>query len=238
MRLPRVLIVEGEMDVAALIKRTLEEPGEIDAEIVGTVEAALETVVKSPPDLIVLDLNVPPSSGAGIWRALRSRMNGREVPIVVLSARASHEDRGVALDLGADDCLTKPFSVRELRARVKAILRRGAADLDGTGAVSVYRSARLSADFETMSVVADGRNVRLTKLETELLRYLIAHRNRLVPRGHLLENVWGQEAPARVRSVDVRIGRLRMKLGQAGRQIQTVIGLGYRFVDEPGAGWE
>jgi DNA-binding response OmpR family regulator len=231
MRRPRVLIVETEQQVAALIKRTLEGPGEITADVVDTGEAALEAVVRDFPDLIILDLKGPASSGAEIWRALRRRMQGRDVAIVLLTACTSDEDRTIALDLGADDCMTKPFSVYELRARVRAILRRVVTHT--VGPACFYRSAHLFADFETMSFMADGRHVRLRRRERDLLQHLITHKNHLLLRDRLLEEVWGYDTPVQKRSVDVHIGRLRTKLGEAGRHIETVSGLGYRFVDEP-----
>ncbi len=231
MERPRVLIVEDDQDAAGLITRALESQSEIETDVVATSEAALETVAVKAPNLIIVDLKVPISASAEVWRAVRARLEGHEVPVVVLTPGGTSEDRVMALELGADDCITKPFSVRELRARVRAILRRGVGH--PIGHTSVYRSTRLFADFETMSVVADGRSVRLTRRELGLLRHLITHRNRLVPRHRLLEDVWGYDTGVRTRSVDVHVGRLRMKLGDAGRQIETVVGLGYRFVDEP-----
>jgi DNA-binding response OmpR family regulator len=231
MERPRVLIVEDDQEMAGLIKRALEGDSEIEADVVGTSEAALGTVATKAPDLIIVDPKMPVSSSAEAWRALRSSGEGHEIPIVVLTSGESSDERVMALELGADDCVTKPFSLRELRARVRAILRRGVGR--AIGATTVYRSTRLFVDFETTSVVADGRSVRLTRRELALLRHLITHKNRLVPRHRILEEIWGYEAEIQSRSVDVHVGRLRTKLGDAGRQIQTVIGLGYRFVDEP-----
>jgi DNA-binding response OmpR family regulator len=231
MERPRVLIVEDDQDVGGLITRALEGQSEIETDLVDTSEAALETVAARAPDLIIVDLKMPLSGSAEVWRALRSRLEGQEVPVVVLTPGGTSEDRVMALELGADDCITKPFSVRELRARVRAILRRGVGH--AASHPSVYRSTRLFADFEAMSVVADGRSIRLTRRELALLRHLITHRNRLVPRHRLLEEVWGYDTGVQTRSVDVHVGRLRTKLGDAGRQIETVIGLGYRFVDQP-----
>jgi DNA-binding response OmpR family regulator len=226
---PRVLIVEDDREMAGLIKRALEGDSEIEADVIETSQAALETVAMKAPDLIIVDPKTPLASGADAWPALRSSADGHEIPIVVLTSGESSEERIMALDLGADDCVTKPFSVRELRARVRAILRRGAGRT--IGAAAIYRSTGLFVDFETMAVVAGGRNVRLTRRELALLRHLIAHKNRLVPRHRILEEIWGYESEVQSRSVDVHVGRLRTKLGDAGRQIQTVIGLGYRFVD-------
>ena len=147
----------------------------------------------------------------------------------MLTARTAEADRVAGLDLGADDYVTKPFSLRELAARVRAVLRR---HHQGTGgAAKIYRGAHLQADFDAVAVQVDGTPVRLTRREFELLRFLIENRNRVLSRDRLLERVWGYERFVETRSVDVHIGRLRAKLGAAGQQIETVVGLGYRFVD-------
>jgi DNA-binding response OmpR family regulator len=148
---------------------------------------------------------------------------------MMVTARASETDRVAGLDVGADDYLTKPFSLRELAARVRALLRRTANE--GDRRVPAYRSDLLSVDFDAVTVSVEGRIVRLTRREFELLRYLVQNKNRVVSRDRLLERVWGYDKVVETRSVDVHVGRLRTKLGPAGRQLETVIGLGYRFVD-------
>jgi two-component system, OmpR family, alkaline phosphatase synthesis response regulator PhoP len=227
---PRVLIVEDEEDIAGLIKHTLERSGDAEAEIVGSGDAALRVVVDRPPDVIILDLNLPVLSGVDVCRILRSRPNAPRVPIIMLTARTSEDDRVSGLEQGADDYVTKPFSLRELSARVRALLRRSAADGDQQRH-STYRSAHLDADFDAVAVAVDGEPIRLTRREFELLRYLVQNKNRVVSRDRLLEKVWGYERLVETRSVDVHVGRLRGKLRDAGRHIETVIGLGYRFVD-------
>ena len=182
-----------------------------------------------PPDLIILDLNLPVLSGIEVCRILRARPDRPRVPIIMLTARTGESDRVAGLDLGADDYVTKPFSLRELNARVRAVLRRSVRTEDGL--VSAYQGAHLTADFDAVSVAVDGEAVRLTRREFELLRYLVQNKNRVVSRDRLLERVWGYERLVETRSVDVHVGRLRGKLGEAGRQIETVVGLGYRFVD-------
>jgi len=225
----RVLIVEDEHDIAGLIKHTLERGGETEAEIVGSGDAALKAVASRPPDLIILDLNLPVVSGVEVCRIIRSRAEAKHVPIIMLSARTGEDDRVSGLELGADDYVTKPFSLRELTARVRAVLRRGTNTEERMP--SVYRGTHLTADFEAVSVTCGGAPVRLTRREFELLRYLVLNKNRVVSRDRLLERVWGYDRSVETRSVDVHIGRLRGKLGEASRQIETVIGLGYRFVD-------
>ncbi len=147
----------------------------------------------------------------------------------MLTARSTESDRVVGLDAGADDYITKPFSPRELAARVRAVMRRGRADEPGPP--PIYRGEHLVADFDAVSIAVDGQQIRLTRREFELLRYLVENRNRVLSRDRLLERVWGYDRMIETRSVDVHVGRLRGKLGAAGKQIETVVGLGYRFIE-------
>jgi len=230
----QVLVVDDEPDIAGLIKRGLERGGDVEVEIVTTGDGALKSVTERTPDLIVLDLNLPVLSGLEVCRILRSRTATARVPIIILTARTSESDRVTGLDVGADDYITKPFSLRELAARVRAVLRRGRTEpangLRGAEAL-VYRGKHLLADFDAVAVSVEGEPVRLTRREFELLRYLVENRNRVLSRDRLLERVWGYDRLVETRSVDVHVGRLRSKLRQAGRQIETVVGLGYRFVE-------
>jgi len=225
----RVLIVEDEQDIAGLIKHTLERGGDTEAQIVGSGDAALKAVTERVPDLIILDLNLPVVGGLEVCRILRSRADVPHVPIIMLTARTSEDDRVSGLEQGADDYVTKPFSLRELTARVRAVLRRGPASEQRCP--GSYRGERLVADFEAVAIAVDGAPVRLTRREFELLQYLVQNKNRVVSRDRLLERVWGYERLVETRSVDVHVGRLRSKLRTAGQQIETVVGLGYRFVD-------
>ncbi len=223
----RVLIVEDEQDIAGLIKHTLERGGEIEAQTVDSGDAALKAVTDRPPDLMILDLNLPVMGGLEVCRVLRSRPQTAKLPIIMLTARTGESDRVTGLDVGADDYVTKPFSLRELAARVRAVLRRGKPDT----AAAVYRGKYLVADFEAVSVSVQGEPIRLTRREFELLKYLVENRNRVLSRDRLLERVWGYDRLIETRSVDVHVGRLRGKLGPVGQQIETVVGLGYRFVE-------
>lgn len=225
----RVLIVEDELDIAGLIKHTLERSCDVVAEIVNSGDTALKAVGARPPDLIVLDLNLPVVSGMDVCRTIRARSDAKHMPIIMLTARTGENDRVAGLELGADDYVTKPFSLRELSARVKALLRR-ASRADETAAL-VYQGDDLTADFDAVAVAVKGAPIRLTRREFELLRYLVVNKNRVVSRDRLLERVWGYDRVVETRSVDVHVGRLRGKLGDAGRQIETVVGLGYRFID-------
>jgi two-component system, OmpR family, alkaline phosphatase synthesis response regulator PhoP len=229
MNKPRVLIVEDEQDIAGLIKHTLERGGAADAEVVGSGDAALKAVAARPPDLVILDLNLPVMGGLEVCRVLRSRSDARHLPIIILTAKTAEADRVAGLDLGADDYVTKPFSLRELTARVRAVLRRSTSMSDRPA--GGYQGDHLTADFDAVAVAVDGDAVRLTRREFELLRYLVQNKNRVVSRDRLLERVWGYDRLVETRSVDVHVGRLRSKLRHAGQQIETVVGLGYRFID-------
>jgi DNA-binding response OmpR family regulator len=227
--IPRVLVVEDEHDIALLIKHALERSRDAQVDIVGSGDTALRSATEHPPDLVILDLNLPVISGGEVCRLLRSRPATSGIPIIMLTAKTSEADRVAGLDMGADDYVTKPFSLRELCARVRAVLRRRQAS--GTPATQTYEGRHLRADFEAVAVSVDGQAVRLTRREFELLRFLVDNRNRVLSRDRLLERVWGYERFIETRSVDVHVGRLRAKLGPAGAQIETVVGLGYRFVD-------
>ena len=228
-----ILIVEDEPDVASLIKHTLDRSGDVDVTVVGTGEAALRTSNERAPDLIILDLNLPGFDGLEVCRILRARPAMATVPIIMVTARATESDRVQGLDVGADDYIVKPFSPRELAARVRAALRRVRTEASAQPAANdLYRGKHLVADFDAVSVLVDDRPIQLTRREFELLRYLVQNRNRVLSRDRLLERVWGYEHVVETRSVDVHVGRLRGKLGAAAYQIETVVGLGYRFVEQ------
>ena len=230
--LTRVLVVEDESDIAALVKHTLERTSGTVVEIAVSGDQALKLAAEQPPDLIVLDLNLPVLGGLEVCRLLRMRPPTARTPIIMLTARSSEGDRVLGLDAGADDYITKPFSPRELAARVRAVLRRR--QPEEAAAPAIYKGTHLVADFDAVSIEVDGHSIRLTRREFELLRYLVENRNRVLSRDRLLERVWGYDRMIETRSVDVHVGRLRAKLGAAGKQIETVVGLGYKFI-EPAA---
>jgi DNA-binding response OmpR family regulator len=224
---PRLLVVEDEQDIATLIKHVLERWLNARVLLASSGDTAIRIAYDELPDLIILDLNLPVVSGTEVCRILRQRQITAHIPIIMVTARAGEDDRISGLDMGADDYVTKPFSMRELAARVRAVLRRR----QGPARPPVYSGAHLLADFEAVSIAVDGVPVRLTRREFELLRFLVENRNRVLSRDRLLERVWGYDRSIETRSVDVHIGRLRAKLGAAGEQIETVVGLGYRFVE-------
>ena len=225
----RVLIVEDEQDIAGLIKHTLERGGETEAQIVGSGDAALKAVTERVPDLIILDLNLPVISGLEVCRILRSRADVPHVPIIMLTARTSEDDRVAGPRTGRRRLrhqAVQPARADRARARGAAARPRPRA-----APAARYQGDRLTADFDAVAIAVDGAPVRLTRREFELLQYLVQNKNRVVSRDRLLERVWGYERLVETRSVDVHVGRLRSKLRTAGRQIETVVGLGYRFVD-------
>ena len=220
-----ILVVDDEPTLREALVDALEADG---FRVVAAADGreALATFRAERPDLVLLDLMLPELSGIEVCRIIRAESG---VPIVMLTAKDSELDKVVGLELGADDYVTKPFSLRELTARVRAVLRRSSVKDDQP--LLNYRGTHLVADFEAVSVEVDRETIRLTRREFELLRYLVQNKNRVVSRDRLLERVWGYDRSVETRSVDVHVGRLRSKLAAASRQIETVIGLGYRFVD-------
>jgi DNA-binding response OmpR family regulator len=226
---PRILVVDDEIDLAQLIKHALERGRDAVVEVVTSGDAALAAVRAAPPDLVILDLNLPVVDGTDVCRRIRSQPSTAALPVIMLTARTAETDRVSGLDLGADDYITKPFSLRELAARVRAVLRRRSAE--PAASVSLYRGRHLNADFDAVQVTVDDQPVKLTRREFDLLKCLVDNRHRVLSRDRLLERVWGYTASIETRAVDVHVGRLRSKLGIAGAQIETVVGLGYRFVE-------
>jgi DNA-binding response OmpR family regulator len=221
-----VLIVEDDPDIAENLRYNLERDG-LQTRVAATGELALAAALDAqggPPALIILDLMLPGMSGSELCRRLRREPATRRTPIIMLTARASESDRVAGLDLGADDYITKPFSVRELMARVRAVLRR----VDETS-VSRYEDSRLQIDFAEMRVFCDGESVKLTRKEFALLSALAKAAGRVSTRQQLLDNVWGYQYFGDTRTLDVHIRRLRQKLGACGDSVETVIGVGYRF---------
>jgi DNA-binding response OmpR family regulator len=223
--MPRpILIVEDDPDLAEGLRYNLERE-RFQTRVAPDGEQALDAAldVRNPPSLILLDLMLPNMGGLELCRRLRREPATRKTPIIMVTARASEADVSVGLDLGADDYVTKPFSVRELVARVRAVLRRAEAD------ASEYVDEQLSVDFARMSVRCEGSVVRLTRKEFALLAALVECAGRVATRKHLLEAVWGYRYEGGERTLDVHIRRLRQNLGPCGERIETVSGVGYRF---------
>jgi DNA-binding response OmpR family regulator len=220
-----ILIVEDDPDIAENLRYNLEREG-LKTRVALTGEAGLRAALdaQGPPALVILDLMLPGMSGSDICRRLRREPATRRTPIIMLTARASEMDRVAGLDLGADDYIIKPFSVRELMARVRAVLRR-----TDEHSPPLYEDDLLRIDFANISVTCQGQSVKLTRKEFELLSALVRSAGRVSTRQRLLDDVWGQQYYGDQRTLDVHIRRLRQKLGACADSIETIIGVGYRF---------
>lgn len=229
-----ILVVEDEVDIQEIVSYNLEKAG-FTVAAVDSGEAALELIRKELPDLVVLDLMLPDMDGLEVCRLLKQDAETRDLPILMLTARAEEVDRVVGLELGADDYVVKPFSARELTLRIQAILRRLAEGRDSAAVVldqDVMRFGPLTIDKAAHRVTVDGDVLALTSTEFSLLATLAERRGRVQSREELLNTVWGYSYAGYGRTVDTHIRRLREKMGGAGEMLETVRGVGYRFMGE------
>lgn len=224
-----ILIVEDDRDIAELLQRYLTRAGHTTDALMDGNEA-LAFIGSRVPDLVILDLMLPGVDGLEICRALRRDPGTRALPIIILTARSEESDRIVGFELGADDYVTKPFSPREVVARVGALLRRAQRWAESGSTVLTY--GPLALDRERHLITDRGRAVRLTAKEFLLLEYLLQHRGRVLSRDLLLNDVWGYRYTGGTRTVDVHIRRIREKLPLLGEGIETVKQFGYRLVDQ------
>jgi DNA-binding response OmpR family regulator len=224
----KILIIEDEPDMVLGLKDNFEFEG---YEVITAADGAtgIERARTHKPDLVILDIMLPKLSGLEVCKTLRGE--GFETPIMMLTARGQEIDKVVGLELGADDYVTKPFSIREVLARVRAILRR----TEGAKKrLARYRFADVDLDFETYVATKGGETLDLSPREFELLRYLIERKGETVTRDRLLEDVWGYDSYPSTRTVDTHIAKLRAKIGDSGsepRYILTIHGAGYKFID-------
>jgi DNA-binding response OmpR family regulator len=227
---PRILLVDDELSVQKLLAYPLRKEG---YDVIPALDGreALERLRDNNFDLVVLDVMLPRMDGFDVCRAIRSRST---VPIIMLTAKTEETDKVLGLELGADDYITKPFSVREFRSRVKAVLRRAALAQPEAQFEEPIEAGDLSVDFEKRSVVVRGESVRLTYVEFEILAALAGAPGRVFSRTMLLERVWGDASYRDPRTIDVHIRHLREKLEEEAKTpelILTVRGVGYRFRD-------
>ena len=221
----RILVVDDEPQILRSLRTTLASHG-YDVQTAATGEEALAAVDGRLPDLVVLDLVLPGLSGLEVCRRLRARSS---LPILVLSARGDERDKVAALDLGADDYLTKPFGVNELLARIRAALRRA---VGARGPSAVVEAGALRVDFDRRQVTLDGADVRLTPTEFDLLKVLVVNAGRALTHGYLLRTVWGPEYEGESQLLRVFIGQLRRKVERDPSRPQHILtdpGVGYRF---------
>ena len=223
----RILVIEDDPDITLSLKYNLEREGGYRVLTARTGEEGLALAGQKRVDLLLLDLALPGLDGLEVCKSLRRAPATARLPIIVLTARVEEADKVVGLELGADDYVTKPFAVKELLARIKAVLRRAAPP---DTAARELKAGPFYLDLEGHVLRVDGREVSLTRREYDLLAHLIQNRGRVVTRDTLLDRVWGYDYPGETRTVDVHIRKLRKKLGRAGEEaIETVIGVGYRF---------
>ncbi|CAN5613625.1 response regulator transcription factor [soil metagenome] len=222
-----ILIIEDDADIAESLQYNFKREG-FRPVVAESGEKGLRLALdeKHPPSLIILDLMLPGMSGMELCRRLRREPLTEKTPIIMLTAKAAETDKIAGLDIGADDYIVKPFSVKEVVARVRAVLRRVEKDT-----LQNYKDDKLTIDFADMRVMCGEENVKLTRKEFALLTHLIKNAGRVATRQNLLDNVWSYNYFGDTRTLDVHIRRLRQKLGDCGDCIETVVGVGYRFVE-------
>ena len=227
----KILIIEDEPDIRRNLEYNLGREG-FNASSVGSLDEAGEKLKSKKFDLILLDLMLPDGSGLDLCKKIKSNSETEATPIIILTAKDDEVDKVVGFELGADDYVTKPFSVRELILRIKAILKRS--DTKTKEVVEVERQfGDLKIDVDSHEVHVDSHLIELTALEFRLLKELVDKRGRVQSRDQLLSEVWGYNAEVTTRTVDTHIKRLREKLGSMGKYVQTIRGVGYKFSRTP-----
>ena len=222
-----VLVIEDEPDIRKTIDYNLSKES-FKVIQAASIEEGEKALASNKIDVIILDLMLPDGSGLTLCRDIKSEPKTKNIPVIILTAKTEEVDRVVGFELGADDYVTKPFSVRELILRVKAILKRGTSTENNTEDAE-YSFGELTINFEEHQAYITGEEISLTALEFKLLKHLIKRKGRVQTRDQLLEDVWGYSSNVTTRTVDTHIKRLREKLGLVGEHIQTIRGVGYRF---------
>ena len=220
----KVFIVEDEPDLRDTLQYNFENEG-FKVKSFPNGESFLETIKNDKPNLVILDLMLPGISGLDVCRDLRMNEINENVAVVMLTAKSEEIDRIVGFELGADDYVTKPFSVRELILRVKVLLKKRSDDIDQ----NLLEFGPIAMNLDAHDVSVEGKNILLTALEFKLLKHLLKRKGRVQTRDQLLGDVWGYSSEVTTRTVDTHIKRLREKLGKPGELIQTIRGVGYRF---------
>ena len=226
----KILVIEDEPDIRRNLEYNISREG-FNVITAGSLSEAEEIVNSTSLSLILLDLMLPDGSGLDLCKKFKSNSKTDSIPIIILTAKDDEVDKVVGFELGADDYVTKPFSVRELVLRIKAILKRGQTKKE---VVEVERQfGDLKIDIESHEVFVDSVQIDLTALEFKLLNQLVETRGRVQSRDQLLQDVWGYSAEVTTRTVDTHIKRLRNKLGSMGKYVQTIRGVGYKFARIP-----
>jgi two-component system alkaline phosphatase synthesis response regulator PhoP len=227
----KILVVDDEVDIVELIRYNLEKEG-YDVLSASDGEKALEIVRKSAPDLVILDLMLPVIAGLEVCRFIRKDLSTEHLPIIMLTAKTEDLDKIIGLELGADDYITKPFNVRELISRIRAVLRR--AEKTQQTAPDVIELGDIRIDLLSYEVFVGGQRVEISPKEIKLLRFLMERPGRVFSRDQLIDAVWGDETFVEHRTVDVHISRLRSAIEKDNdhpKYILTVRSLGYKFTD-------
>ncbi|MFH1856748.1 MAG: response regulator transcription factor [Candidatus Omnitrophota bacterium] len=224
----KILIVEDDKNISKLLKYNLEKAG-FTCEALADGEKALELLDEESFDLIILDIMLPGMDGFGICKKIKQDKKISNIPIIMLTAKSQEIDRVLGFELGADDYVVKPFSPRELILRIKAVLKRGGGK---EGEKEILEAGKLKVDITRHKVIFDKKEVSLTLLEFGLLVTLLQRKGKVQSRDVLLEDVWDIASDVTTRTIDTHIKRLRQKLGKAGKFIETVRGIGYKFNEE------
>ena len=226
----KILIIEDEPDIRKTLEYNISREG-YEVISASSLSEARQHLESSSFSLVLLDLMLPDGSGLDLFRELKQDKSKSSMPVIILTAKDDEVDKVVGFELGADDYVTKPFSVRELILRVKAVLKRGVSKSDN---VEVQRQfGELKIDVDSHEVFVNDQQISLTALEFKLLRQLVDRRGRVQSRDQLLSDVWGYSSDVTTRTVDTHIKRLREKLGDMGKYVQTIRGVGYKFTRTP-----
>ncbi len=223
----KVLLIEDDVEIVKLSKPLIENENFV-VTVAMSFAFGIESVKREVPDIILLDLMLPDADGVSFIKWLKSSDRYKDIPVIVLTAKSSEVDKVLLLELGADDYITKPFSVRELTARMKSVLRRYEKNKESK---DVFEEGDLRVDFSGMVLYVGNEEIVLPKKEFEILEILIKNRNKVVKREDLIVSVWGYDSDIteESRTLDVHIGNIRKKLGRHGNRIKTVKGVGFKF---------
>lgn len=237
--MPRIVLIEDELDLQQVLEYNLRQAGH-EVFLAGRGDLGLSLCKKEHPDLVLLDLMLPDMGGTEICRILKGDPATSAIPVVMLTAKSEEIDRVTGFQLGADDYVTKPFSIRELLLRIQAVLRRSTSQTSQSSNTPTQQPDERVIEFGILRIDKDAhrvwverKEIELTALEFRLLCQLVSQKNRVQTRSALLGDVWHIEADITTRTVDTHVKRLREKLGPAGRYIETVRGTGYRFAESP-----
>jgi two-component system phosphate regulon response regulator PhoB len=226
----KILVIEDEPDIRRNLEYNLSREG-FSVSTAASISEANTLLASTDYNLILLDLMLPDGSGLDLCKSIKSNSDTESIPIIILTAKDDEVDKVVGFELGADDYVTKPFSVRELVLRVKAVLKRGSKKKEIVEVVRQFGDLKIDVDSHEVHV--DDAKINLTALEFRLLRQLVDTRGRVQSRDQLLSDVWGYSAEVTTRTVDTHVKRLREKLGPMGKYVQTIRGVGYKFARSP-----